>query len=307
MHSSTSSSLLARIIAPATARHTFFPRLLVVLAHPDDEVLALGGRLNQLHGSRLLCITNGAPADGLDAHAHGFQTLQAYADARRDELHAAFRLANLPSDTAQQLHLPHAEPALAPDHTLPDQASVFHLASLTHQIARQIDNFQPEAILTHPYEGGHPDHDSCAFAVHTALHLLNGTLDLAILEAAFYHARSLWHPSQTGFQTGCFLPQDTTSQPPTSPPVIADLTPDQTRRKHDLLACFRTQAQTLAQFDVHRELFRHAPSYDFTQPPHTGQLLYEEFGWATTGARFRELAAAALNDLQQPRTSPDAA
>ncbi len=304
------NALLTRMVDPAADRHTSFPRLLVVLAHPDDEILALGGRLDQLHGSHLLCTTNGAPANGVDAHAHGFPTLQAYADARRDELHAALRLAGLPCDTAHQLYLPQAEPELAADHTLPDQASVFYLVSLTRQIAREIADFRPEAVLTHPYEGGHPDHDSCAFAVHMAMQLLKRTTAPPILEAAFYHARHLRDPGQSGFQTGFFVPPETTSQPSAGHGVVAELTPDQSRRKRDLLACFRTQAETLTQFGNDRELFRYAPPYDFTQPPHTGQLLYEEFGWGVTGVRFRELAAAALESLRLPQQSsgfaPDA-
>ena len=57
-----------------------------------------------------------------------------------------------------------------------------------------------------------------------------------------------------------------------------------------MLACFRTQADILSRFDPVVERLRPAPAYDFTQPPHPGPLNYETWGWALTGARWRQLA-----------------
>ena len=51
------------------------PRVLGVFAHPDDDILAVGGRLESLVGSQFLCVTDGTPLDGKDAHAHGFAGL----------------------------------------------------------------------------------------------------------------------------------------------------------------------------------------------------------------------------------------
>jgi hypothetical protein len=45
------------------------------------------------------------------------------------------------------------------------------------------------------------------------------------------------------------------------------------------------------------ERFRPAPAYDFTAPPHEGKLFYECFDWGMNGARFRELAAGAMEEL----------
>lgn len=177
----------SRILYQISSSRGSLPRLLVILAHPDDEVLALGGRLDRLCDSRFLCVTNGAPKNGADSRAHGFLTLEAYAEARREELSQALSLAGLPTQAARQVVLPSPtnEAARSTSNTIPDQASVFHLVALTRRIASEIGAFQPEAVLTHPCEGGHPDHDSRAFAVHTAMRLLRRLHTPPILEAPF--------------------------------------------------------------------------------------------------------------------------
>ena len=274
-------SILERVAAAADSSLPL-PRLLVVLAHPDDEVLALGARLERLAGSRLLTVTDGAPADGVDARHHGFASLAAYRTARQRELACALAHAGVSDEIATAV-------AFKP---VPDQSAALHLVGLTRAVAAAIADFQPEAVLTHPYEGGHPDHDACAFAVHTALRLSAHSQHRApnaepvILEAPFYHAGE-----DGSMQTGNFL----IDRPSTT--VTCDLSPKEQADKRARLACFVSQAETLAQFGVTRELFRLAPPYDFTQPPHPGQLLYERFRWGVTGDRFRALAAEATEQL----------
>jgi N-acetylglucosamine malate deacetylase 2 len=50
-----------------------------------------------------------------------------------------------------------------------------------------LEQHRPEVIVTHSYEGGHPDHDACAFAVHHALELTRAQPVPVIVEASFYH------------------------------------------------------------------------------------------------------------------------
>ncbi|MBV9076739.1 MAG: PIG-L family deacetylase, partial [Methylobacteriaceae bacterium] len=59
----------------------------------------------------------------------------------------------------------------------------------------------------------------------------------------------------------------------------------------------RSQSETLASFDVQRELFRTAPDHDFTRLPNGGALLYERYGWGLTGARWLDLTGAAFAEL----------
>ena len=61
-------------------------------------------------------------------------------------------------------------------------------ATLTMSIAAVLREQQPDAVVTHAYEGSHPDHDAIAFAVQTACALLemDGWKAPVRLEAAGY-------------------------------------------------------------------------------------------------------------------------
>lgn len=273
-HDGSGLDALVRALRP-DADSVTMPRWLLVFAHPDDEVLALGGHLERLGASRILTITDGAPADGGDAGHHGFASLADYRTARRGELLAALAHAGL-------------SPNLAPESAwqVPDQQAGFHLASLARVIAAEIQAFQPQAVLTHPYEGGHPDHDACAFAVQAAVQFAAMQNPPVVFEAPSYHAGP-----DGSMHTGSFLSPDHDSI------AVLELTPGEQGNKAARLACFQSQAETLAQFGLERELFRVAPPYDFTQRPHRGQLFYEQFPWGMDGDRFCQLAWQARNEL----------
>ena len=64
-----------------------------------------------------------------------------------------------------------------------------------------------------------------------------------------------------------------------------------------MLDCFVSQRDLLAAFGTKVERFREAPDYDFTKPPHLGELHYERLGWGITGEIWRQHAAAALDAL----------
>ncbi len=223
--------------------------MLIVAAHPDDEVIGVGGQLPRLRDRvEIVEVTDGSPDGNAD-----------YAWARRQELDRALALAGIPIDQCHRLGFR-------------DQDTSFHLAELTHRLA----GFHPDIVITHPYEGGHPDHDSCAFAVARAF-----GETCPIYEFTSYHA------GPHGIETGKFL-GDSPGE------VRFELTAAQKRLKQRMFDCFTSQLHVLADFRIDREAFRPAPSYDFTQPPHPGQLHYEQFDWGVTGHRWRELAAEAI-------------
>jgi N-acetylglucosamine malate deacetylase 2 len=251
------------------------PRAMLVFAHPDDEVVALGARLGRFHSACLAHVTDGAPKNGQDSRAHGFATLNDYRQARESELTRALAMAGLKQIRRERLGIP-------------DQEASLQLAWLTRQIEELMLEQTPEVVFTHPYEGGHPDHDACAFAVHKAVGLLNARKAAApvILEAGFYHA------GPQGGEAGSFLPYDGKT-------VSADyfLCDEERQRKQTLIDCYQTQRQTLSKFSLEYERFRIAPQYDFSRAPHAGEFLYDRFPWGMTSERFRSLARAAEQEL----------
>ena len=260
------------------------PRVLVVMAHPDDEVLAVGAQMERMAGCRFVCVTDGAPEDGADASAHGFASLTQYRAARRWELACALGSAGLPASVAGSL-------VLDDGNAVPDQRAAGLLAEITRAIRREIEAFHPEMVLTHPYEGGHPDHDATAFAAWAAVQSIAEPQRPLLAEAVGYHAgtggQTVW------MKTGQFLPRSDADDV-----RVCHLRPEQQEKKRALLGCFSSQAETLGQFGVEREAFRLAPAYCFGRAPHEGVLLYEAHGWGgLTGAEFRSRAIAAMQDL----------
>jgi LmbE family N-acetylglucosaminyl deacetylase len=247
----------------------------VVAAHPDDETIGVGGHLASLPRATLVYLTDGAPRDGRDARDRGFSTPAEYAKARRRELEQALAIAGVPPGRC--VHLGVA-----------DQEAALHLSDLALELAHFFAAGKPHWVLSHAYEGGHPDHDAAAFVVHAAATLVRhrGSEPPAVLEFASYHAR------EGGVEVGTFLPP---------PPELAgaddvaifELTDEQRRVKAEMLACYETQRHVLSAFPLDREAFRPAPVYDFRAPPHPGPLYYEAFPWGLTSARWLELAAEA--------------
>ncbi len=250
---------------------------MLVFAHPDDEVVGLGARLGRFRSARFVHVTDGAPKNGQDSRAHGFATVDDYRRAREAELGRALGTAGLQDVHRERLGIP-------------DQEASFQLAWLVRRIERLMVECMPEIVFTHPYEGGHPDHDACAFAVHKAVALLKarGAATPVILEAPFYHA------GPRGGEAGAFLPYSTETEQ-----VEYLLSGEERRHKQALLDCFVTQRETLSGFPLEYERFRVAPQYDFQQPPHEGRVLYDQHPWGMTSERFRTLAAAADEELAE--------
>jgi LmbE family N-acetylglucosaminyl deacetylase len=251
------------------------PRALVLVAHPDDEVVGAAGRLRFLPDVHIVHVTDGAPYDLRDARAAGHRTRETYAAARRQEALAALSLAGIPADRVRCLGRV-------------DQQAAYDLTGLTLDVAALFRALAPELVLTHPYEGGHPDHDAVAFAARAAQRILarNGTPCPALLELSSYHA------GPHGIATSSFLPYAGYR------PRVLSLAPAALSLKRRMLACHASQWRTLRWFSVSVECFRVAPPYDFTAPPHEGRLWYERYPLGMTAARWVRLVRTALQVLQ---------
>ena len=129
-------------------------RVLVVVAHPDDESFALGALLDRLVqvGARvsMLCLTRGE-ASTLGADAADLATVRA------EELAAAGTVLGVASTTA----LRHPDGALA----------TLGPAILAADVDRHLEQFRPDGILVFdPTSGvtGHPDHEAASLAAIAA-------------------------------------------------------------------------------------------------------------------------------------------
>jgi N-acetylglucosamine malate deacetylase 2 len=283
----TPQEMLARATAPEDSTSTM-PNALLVFAHQDDEVIALGARMARFSHAHMVHVTDGAPRDQADSRAHGFAALDDYRLARANELHRALHLAGLEHMSRECL-------------AIPDQEAALRLPELTRAILQRIQVHRPDVIFTHPYEGGHPDHDACAFAVHHARTIYaqpgatapQGATAPLVIESGFYHA------GPHGIETGAFLRHSSPGHE-----ISYSLSPEEQKRKQLLIECFTTQRATLSSFSLTEERFRIAPDYDFTRPPHPAPVFYDQFPWGMTSDRFCKLAGEAQQLLRTQQGVP---
>jgi LmbE family N-acetylglucosaminyl deacetylase len=241
--------------------------LLLVAAHPDDEVIGAGALLARVPLVQVVYVTDGAPRDGHDARAHGFDGPASYAAARRREAEAALARASIGTEQITALDVA-------------DQTATFALDRIARALAQLMDALAPRLILSHPYEGGHPDHDATAFAVQAAASLSAAAGRATRGEFACYHA------GQDGALRTSFLDH------PDCAETTVVLDKDARRLKSEMFACHRTQAAVLSLFPTDRESFRRAPSYDFRRAPHAGTLFYER---QDSGARWGQSAQSPID------------
>jgi len=252
------------------------PSTLIIAAHCDDEVIGMGAQLPKLPRVKLLHVTDGSPRSLCDAKRLGYDSRESYASERRKEFHAALDLAGIPASESFTL-------------CFVDQEVSFHMVELATSIARIIQELKPEVIVTHPYEGGHPDHDSTALGVHMASRLMEmqDIVPPGIVEMTSYHNCG------GTMAVSDFLPKNT------QPIVTVPLKDEEISFKQRLFGCFVTQQMVLKWFEIAVERFRPAPQYDFTQPPHEGALYYDLFDWGVTSVQWVTLAREALATLNR--------
>src|ERR1700738_456042 len=277
----TPSEITSEVMERLAKRVAFaksLPTALVIVAHPDDEAIGAGGLLVGLPDAVVAHVTDGAPRDVRYAQGRGFQTREEYARARRREVVNALAHVGITPDRCR-------------DFGYVDGEASMQLLGLVFGVADLMDEVRPDVVLTHPYEGGHSDHDATAFPVHLACGILlrDNVPTPLVLELTSYHNFS---GTRRVFN---FLPfigaEERTIQ----------LTDAEKGLKKRMYQEFASQRQGLERFPIDLERFRPAPRYLFTKAPHEGLLDYERFCTLITGAQWRSNAAKALDALRTRR------
>jgi LmbE family N-acetylglucosaminyl deacetylase len=237
----------------------------VITAHPDDETLAMGGRLTGLKRLTLVQLTDGAPKSNVDARRAGFTQREDYAAEREKETRNALAALGL---NCRRIRA-----------GVPDQESVLFIPHLSRLLECTLQD--AAFVFTHPYEGGHPDHDTAALVVQLTCDLIRkkGGTPPARLEFASYHHRS------GELVTGRFWPDQTCLE------IAVPLGEQAAKTKCRALAEYRTQEPIIQWFQPRQEHYRAAPRYDFARPPPPGLAQYDLFNWPMTASRWRDIAA----------------
>jgi N-acetylglucosamine malate deacetylase 2 len=226
-------------------------RIALLVAHHGDEIIGVGAQLPRW-ASDLTCVyaTDGSPAGGPEPRTAGFSDRHLYARARAEESRDALRIAGIAWSQVREFGFT-------------DRSLVYRLEDLDRAVQRFVADLQPDIILTHAFEGGHPDHDALSLVARSVAHQsLHHGRAVAILEFAGY-AKG---PDGT-LVTNRFV------GPPDAPAHRLPVRAGDRRRKTLMVQSFRTPQLTLAPSDTGEEWLRAAPAYDYRQPPNGAGLV----------------------------------
>ena len=242
-------------------------RTLLLVAHPDDESISCGALLQRIREPIVVYATDGGPKD--DYFWKNYGSRENYVALRRREAQAALSAVGV----QKVLWLADAD-----GHAFMDQQLFRHLPAAMMALRAIVAEHQPETILTLAYEGGHPDHDSCNFLGRQVAE----EFGLPVWEAPLYFRRA----------DDNVLLQEFRNTNDTEIELVPSA--EESRRKRAMCEAYVSQKGVVAIFENNtREVFRPMAQYDYSRPPHDGQLNYEAWQWPITGQevadKFQEL------------------
>ena len=243
----------------------FGKRILILIPHPDDEVVGCCAAVGRAHakGAKLFGahLTTGVPARECLwkwQRPHYDRRVR----QRKDEALSAARLLEI-------------EPAFFRD--IPTRTLKACLKETRETLTRTIQKFEIDTLWTPAYEGGHQDHDTANFLGSTLLGFAE------VWEFSEYH----------------FFNHTVTSQKFLSPNGTEEvilLEGRERKRKQKALACYRSERGNLRHIRTKQEVFRPLARYDYTQPPHHGKLFYQRFQWVPGHPRIDYVRPEAVSN-----------
>lgn len=246
---------------------------LILVAHPDDEIIVCGGLMQKMKKAVVVFATDGAPRDENFWRQYGSR--QAYANVRRDEAQRALAMVG-----AQALFLPDRVPG-----GIADQELFRNVSPAIQEVQKLAAEVRADCILTMAYEGGHPDHDAACFITT----MVGRSTGIPAWETPLYHRAADGSPAVQTF------PSLTTFE------VELQIEGEALAGKNRMFAAYKSQNLVLEHFRPDRETFRPMYSYDFTRPPLPWKLNYELWEWKMTGrdvsSAFAEYLDSALRSV----------
>lgn len=227
-------------------------RTLVLVAHPDDEAVGSGALLQRIQDPIVVFATDGAPRS--DFFWRKYNSREDYAKIRAVEAGHA-----LSEGRVQHFHW------LCANDCIVDQELYRNLNRAYADLCTIIELQMPDAVLSMAYEGGHPDHDGCSFLASRAA----ARFGIEAWEMPLYHRRG------SDIKRQNFLDGDAG--------IEVEVQREELVRKMNMFAAYESQAEVLCDFQPNVERFRPMKSYDFSRPPHLGQLNYEAWQWSMKG------------------------
>ena len=226
----------------------FGKRILILVAHPDDEVVACATAIARARAG-------GATVSALYL-THGCLARETMWSWQRKNYETIVARRRTEAETAAL--------ALGIQPVGWSSRPARHLWREMPQVFREVDaaiaQYRPDQIWVPAYEGGNPDHD----ALNAIGLKCKGRL--SVLEFAEYTYFGGKVRSQS------FISSEETAR-------VIQLTPEEAKAKRKILALYTSEKGNLSSLKVKQESYRPLAAYDYAQPPHQGVLWYARFQW----------------------------
>jgi LmbE family N-acetylglucosaminyl deacetylase len=227
----------------------------MVVAHPDDEVIAFGALMQRMKKAVVVFCTDGAPREQGFWQPYGSR--EAYAEVRRQEARRALAIVG-------------AEPVFLSDQVengIVDQELFRRLPEAASALDQVIAGIAPDCLLTLAYEGGHPDHDSCCFLASQ----VGRKRKIPVWESPLYHRNADGSGAVQRF------PQRTGQE------IDLKVEGEPLQKKVEMFHTYKSQNLVLDGFHPEIEQFRPVFAYDFRRRPFAWKLNYEVWQWRMSG------------------------